>query len=73
MCSRDSYDGTCASRYCNTFGYCGELPLCPAGEYMNWRIVASGEPFMECLQCAPGRYGATEGLVNSFCSGICEA
>ena len=72
MCNLDAYDGSCASRYCNTIGSCDDLPLCPAGEYMDTRITSANKPTMECRQCAPGRYGSTEGLTSSFCSGICR-
>ena len=73
LCYLDAYDGTCASRYCNAFGTCDDLPVCRAGEYMDQSFTSLGQPSMECKQCAPGRYGATSGLSSSFCSGPCTA
>ena len=72
-CNLDSYDGTCSSRYCNSQGYCDQLPLCPAGEYMHTEVSFIGQTSMECRQCAPGRYGAVAGLIDSFCTGTCHA
>jgi len=41
------------------------------GEYMHHGFRGYSQPFFQCKQCAPGRYGAVTGLRSPACSGLC--
>eukprot|EP01038_Epipyxis_sp_PR26KG_P006767 gene6767-9268_t len=72
-CSLDSFDSSCNSTYCNRYGTCDDLPICPLGEYQDLHFTGFDLPSFRCLACAPGRFGSTSGLTNSYCSGKCLA
>jgi hypothetical protein len=70
-CSRDAYDATCASAYCNVNGICDEAPTCHVGEYFDFSYVGDGEKATHCLPCPSGRYGNSTTLTSPACSGLC--
>eukprot|EP01041_Mallomonas_annulata_P008562 gene8562-17664_t len=74
-CAKDAYDGTCASTYCGIEGKCGLEPLCPVGQYKGHPLTTEGSALsvFSCNLCPPGKFGATEGLNSSLCSGDCES
>lgn len=72
-CSLNSYDRTCASRYCGGEGVCSMFESCAAGSYLEVSYMMEGNALMKCAPCPPGRYGDKAGLVSSQCSGYCDA
>lgn len=72
-CATTSYDGTCASRYCDISGICADPPVCSSGEYLDMHFVSDQRPMYRCLDCPAGKYGNVSGLIHSECSGDCDA
>jgi hypothetical protein len=66
-----THDPTCASKYCGKTGQCSELPKCPKGQFLDYLRLLSGLPFLACDLCSAGRFGDSEGLTDSGCSGTC--
>ena len=72
-CNKDAFDSLCASRYCTIDGLCGDVPDCPAGEYLDPSFHDSNDPAFKCVQCPPGSFGNQSGLFDISCSGLCSA
>ena len=72
-CNKDAFDSLCASRFCTIDGLCGNVPACPAGEYLAPSFHDSNDPAFKCIKCPPGSFGNESGLFDSRCSGLCSA